>query len=79
MKGCKVLNFLGMLKGHHLSMKGIGKGTFSVKYGIKKQKAKGLDPGAEPLSINLCFLSPTSHPRDKRRLHQINLLSFFVH
>ena len=61
-KGCKVLNFLGVWKGYHLSMEGIRKGYLFCQIWLDQVSPH-----------------PPSHPRAKRRLHQINLFSFFVH
>ena len=46
----------GMSKRYHLSIEGIQKGYLFVKNGI--WKGKGLDLGAEPPCINICWVPP---------------------
>ena len=48
----------GMWKGYHLSIEGVRKG-----YLFREKKGKGLDLGAKPLPIKICWVPPPPPPQ----------------
>ena len=54
----------GMWKGYHLSIEGITKGEPQLSK-MAYKKGKGLDLGAEPPRINICWVPPPGFQIDK--------------
>ena len=65
---------IGMWGGHDLSIEGIRKDYFSVKNGI--WKGKGLDLGAEPPHLKLCWVPPPSLYYEKENFYSAHAYAF---